>query len=67
MPRHKTYIALKRLWYSPENRIIEAGEEVSLSHLDPGIVNELVAMGTVEVKTVSSKAKAESESEDENG
>lgn len=41
------YKALMHLWHSEEQRYIEPGEEVNLSHLGPGLVDLLLALGGV--------------------
>lgn len=57
------YIALVRIWHTGEKRSYEAGERVSLAHLDAGSIELLMSKGIVklapEPKTVAETTKSE--------
>jgi hypothetical protein len=57
------YIALVRIWHSGEKKFCEAGEKVSLAHLDAGSIERLMERGVVELapepKTVAKVVKSE--------
>lgn len=61
------YVAKGRLYHSRENRYVEPGERVDLSHLDEDTVQALVDLGAVERRPVRARARKKEVTEDAQG